>query len=117
MEVRRAVATRCNLSFVPVLYPLSPTLTTLSAPPPRGVLCSSVDADTRSLVRRRLSDERRRLAGLPADVDVAELFQANQGGKAIGPLAWEAANGDGLLALALALDVLEMKKAAEQLVA
>ncbi len=69
-----------------------------------------MDAETRSLVRRRLSDERRRLAGLPAVVDAAELFHANQSGKAIGPLAWEAASGDGLLALALALDVLEMKR-------
>jgi len=52
------------------------------------------------------------MAGLPAVVDAAELFQANQGGKAIGPLAWEACGGDGLLALACALDVLEAKRAA-----
>ncbi len=74
------------------------------------LFCSLVDAETRLLARRRLSDERRRLAGLPAIVDAAELFQANQGGKALGPLAWEACGGDGLLALACALDVLEMKR-------
>jgi hypothetical protein len=46
-----------------------------------------VDADTRSLVRRRVSDERRRLAG-------AEL------------------DGDALLALDYALDMLEAKREA-----
>jgi hypothetical protein len=74
-----------------------------------GVPCSSVDADTRSLVRRSVSNARRRLAGAELGENGMTDMQAAPKNTALPLVAWEACDGDGLLALAYALDFLDTK--------
>ena len=72
----------------------------------------SVDADTRSLVRRRVSNERRRLVGAELDENGLTYMKAWAKSNALPLAAWEAFDGDALLALDYALDMLEAKREA-----
>lgn len=63
------------------------------------------------LVRRRISDARRRLAGAELDADgQTDIQGTGTMGTALPVIAWDACDGDGLLALAYALDVLKMRQ-------
>ena len=74
-----------------------------------------MDADTRSLVRRSVSNARRRLTGADLDVSGQTDMQAGAMKNRELPLvAWEVAEGDPLLALAYALDFLEQKREATE---
>jgi hypothetical protein len=69
-----------------------------------------VDVETRSLVRRRISDERRRRAGVELDEKGLTAMHASPKSKSLPLVAWEACDGDSLLALAYVLDVLKAKQ-------
>lgn len=71
-----------------------------------------MDAVTRSLVRRSVSDARRRRAGAELDAFGETDLQAPGGSLSLPVVAFEACDGDPLLALAYVLDVLEMKREA-----
>ena len=76
-----------------------------------------MDADTRSLVRRRVSDERRRLAGAELDENgLTAIKPLGARSKALPLAAWEAFDGDALLALDYALDFLQAKREAVEAV-
>ena len=77
--------------------------------------CPSVDAVTRSQVRGRVSDARRRVADAELDAyGEADLQTAAMKSRALPFMAWEACDGDPLLALAYVLDVLEAKREAAE---
>jgi len=79
--------------------------------PPDGVPCCSVDVETRTLVRRSVSDARRRLTGVEFDESgVAGMQALGSRNKSLPLVAWEACDGDSLLALAYVLDVLKAKQ-------
>ena len=67
-----------------------------------------MDGPTRASLRRAVSDERRRLLGATLNGDGGADLRAhgNRGGRALALVAWEAADGDPLLALGIALDAL-----------
>jgi hypothetical protein len=68
----------------------------------------SVDAATRLLVRRSVSNARRRLADAElGETGVAGMQTSGSRNKSLPLVAWEACDGDGLLALAYVLDVLK----------
>ena len=68
----------------------------------------SVDAVTRLLVRRSVSNARRRLADAElGETGVAGMQTSGSRNKSLPLVAWEACDGDGLLALAYVLDVLK----------
>ncbi len=71
---------------------------------------AGVDATIRAYLRRRVADERRRRAGVEPDGDASPRLRVTS--KSVAVVAWEAADGDGLTALALALDVLAQREAA-----
>lgn len=78
---------------------------------PDGVPCCSVDVETRTLVRRSVSDARRRLTGVEFDESgVAGMQTLGSRNKSLPLVAWEACDGDSLLALAYVLDVLKAKQ-------
>jgi hypothetical protein len=71
----------------------------------------SVDVETRAIVRRSVSDARRRLADAELDeTGVAGMQTSGSRNKSLPLVAWEACDGDGLLALAYVLDVLKAKQ-------
>ena len=79
--------------------------------PPRGVPLLAVDVETRALVRRSVSDARRRLTGAELDeTGVAGMQTSGSRNKSLPLVAWEACDGDSLLALAYVLDVLKAKQ-------
>jgi hypothetical protein len=70
-----------------------------------------VDVETRSLVRRRVSDERRRRVGVELDeTGLVGMQNSGSKNKSLPLVAWEACDGDSLLALAYVLDVLKAKQ-------
>jgi hypothetical protein len=70
----------------------------------------SVDVETRAIVRRCVSDARRRLADAELDESgVAGMQTSGSRNKSLPLVAWEACDGDSLLALAYVLDVLKAK--------
>jgi hypothetical protein len=71
----------------------------------------AVDVETRTLVRRRVSDARRRLTGAEFDeTGVVGMQTSGSRNKSLPLVAWEACDGDSLLALAYVLDVLKAKQ-------
>lgn len=67
-----------------------------------------MDAETRSLARRCVSDARRRLAGAELDErGQTDMQLTAMKDRSLPRAAWEACDGDPLLALASALDWLE----------
>jgi hypothetical protein len=71
-----------------------------------------MDVETRSLVRRRISDERRRRAGAELDEKGLTAMHASPKNNSLPLAAWEACDGDPLLAIVYALDILEAKQEA-----
>jgi hypothetical protein len=71
-----------------------------------------VDVETRALVRSRVSDARRRLTGAELDNGTTDMQAGAMKNRALPLVAWEVAEGDPLLALAYALDFLELKREA-----
>ena len=72
-----------------------------------------MDAATRSLVRRSISDARRRLTGAELDSDgMTDMQTSSVNNNSLAVVAWNACDGDPLLALGYALEVLEAKRAA-----
>ncbi len=70
-----------------------------------------MDVETRALVRRRVSDERRRLTGAELDAHGITGMQTVKS-NALAVVAWQACDGDALLALVYALDFLKAKREA-----
>ena len=71
----------------------------------------AVDVETRALVRRSVSDARRQLTGAEFDeTGVAGMQTSGSRNKSLPLVAWEACDGDSLLALAYVLDVLKAKQ-------
>jgi len=71
----------------------------------------AVDVETRALVRRSVSDARRRLTGAEFDeTGLARMQTSGSRNKSLPLVAWEACDGDSLLALAYVLDVLKAKQ-------
>ena len=71
----------------------------------------AVDVETRALVRRSVSEARRRLTGAEFDgTGVAGMQTSGSRNKSLPLVAWEACDGDSLLALAYVLDVLKAKQ-------
>ena len=70
-----------------------------------------MDGETRSLVRRRVSDARRRLACAELDTNgMTDMKTSNVRNKSLALVAWEASEGDPLLALGYALEFLRTKQ-------
>jgi hypothetical protein len=70
-----------------------------------------VNAETRALVLRRVSDARRQLVGAELDANEdTDMQAAGMKRRALPLVAWEVAERDPLLALAYALDFLELKR-------
>ncbi len=70
-----------------------------------------MDVETRALVRRSVSDARRRLTGAEFDeTGLAGMQNSGSKNKSLPLVAWEACDGDSLLALAYVLDVLRARQ-------
>jgi hypothetical protein len=96
--IRAASCAQRRKNLLPALSPARRTLL-------------AVDVETRTLVRRSVSDARRRLTGAEFDeTGVAGMQTSGSRNKSLPLLAWEACDGDSLLALAYVLDVLKAKQ-------
>lgn len=70
----------------------------------------AVDVQDRAVIRRRVSDARRRLTGAELNAaGMTDMQFSSMKNSSLPVVAWEACDGDLLLALGYALDVLKTK--------